>query len=178
MKKSLPRIYLKIFAVAVVLALLLGSFAYWTNLYRPSFLQLSRIIQTGKSQPEPEIGLSFEIQPAATGSQTVEVIIDGRDQEIWGADLRIGFDTQLAKIKEVEVGNYFEEPLVLDNQVRGEEGEVWFSVGSLSAGQGSGVIATLVVEPLEDKEPVVWFLPATQVAIRGKRVPAVIDYGN
>lgn len=182
MAKKLPVIYLKGFLVLVTVGLILGSYAFWLDFFGISS-RLSAWLpsgsQIGIKPQEPEVNLSFNSKTDSfivNEESEIEVIINPGEKEVWGADLKISFDPDNLIIKGISPSDYFDDPLVLENSVFQEEKEAWFSIGSLTAGQGRGVLANLRVIPLQEGEATLSFLAETQVALKGKEEPAALDY--
>jgi len=185
MKKNLPNFYLAGFAVLVMVVLVAASYIFWHDYFRISFLQKKTILRNiippvGKLKESkiPEVSLTlsstdknFKVKQAAK----VEVQIDSQGKEVWGADLKIVFDPFLA-VKKVSAGDFFTDPLVLENLINDDKREVWFSIGSLKPASGKGVLAVLDIEPKSEGKLSLTFSPKTQVSIRGQEKPAVVDY--
>lgn len=188
MKKPLPRIYLIGFAVLVLLGLFWVSSAYWENFFgKQTSSNRTEMVRefTQQWQPKPvqksEVSLSINPKTNSFKLQTdfdVEVVMDSRGKEIWGTDLAISFDPTQVRIDKVQAGNYIPKPLVLENRVDKEKGVINFSVGTLQAAKGKGVVATLQVRPIREGETTISFLPQTQVAMKGKENSAVIEFHN
>ena len=180
--RNLPNLYLAGFSLLVMVSLILASFLFWDANFKKTLQKktegLSSIISQRPEQAEPEVILSFN--PRADVFQVgedfeVELLIDGLGREIWGADLRLAFDPEVLVIKKVSAGDFFTNPLVLENQINKDQNQVWFSVGSLKAAIGKGTLAVLEVRPLKVAETGLSFSAGTQVALKGKDVPAIVD---
>jgi len=188
MKKTLPNIYLVGFSVLVMISLVVASFAFWEGCFQKSLYQKSvnlKSIITQRTQrkrlEELEINLSFNPKTdlfLVGKNSEIEVIIDSQGKEIWGADLKIIFNPVYLEVRKVSPGDYFQEPLELENLIRKEEGEIWFSAGSLSATRGKRTIVILEVKPLQKGEATFSFSLETQVALKGKEEPAIIKSGD
>lgn len=184
MKKNLPETYLLICSVVLVIAFLLGSFVYWQNWFQlrqrvpklvPSFFPGERLSKA----KEKDVYLSFKPSLAElnVGEEAqIQVMIDSLGKEVWGADLKILFNPQNLKVKQVSPGDYFNEPIVLEKIINQEKGTLSFSIGSLITGKGKGVMAVLKVEPQAEGRTSFNFSSDTQVALRGREDPIETGY--
>jgi len=130
-------------------------------------------------QPEVSLSLVSSTNVFRKGKElTLGIVLDSQQKQVWGADLKLSFDPKYLLVKEASAGGYFAKPLVLENLTDQEKGEIAFSIGSLTPGQGKGTIASFVVEPLKEGKTTLGFKPQTQVALKGKEGPAKISGGD
>lgn len=183
--ENLPNVYLVGFSIFVIVSLVATSFLFWDNYFKKTLLYktegIASFIKSRPRQEKPEVILS--LNPKADVFQVdkdfqVELIIDTLDKEVWGADLKIAFDPGALIIKKVDPGDFFNRPLVLENQVDKQKNQVSFSIGSLEAAKGEGVLAILEVRPIRTGKTSLVLAAGTQVALKDKNEPALVEYQN
>ncbi|MBN1263775.1 MAG: hypothetical protein JW991_05500 [Candidatus Pacebacteria bacterium] len=188
MKKNWSNFYLVGFSAVVMISLLAASFIFWDDYFQKSLSAKKTAIQSALSKTfsHKEAGLESEVDLSLTTQdeslvpgQEVEVqaIIETGGRETWGGDLCLVYEPDQIEILEVRAGDFFPEPLLLENLIDKKEGEVRLSVGSLKVGKGRGTLGIISFRVKEGADLAkLSFLESTQVALKGKLEPASVTF--
>jgi len=181
--------YFSLFLTLVVTVLFLSSIIYWYQFYGlhpnsnqtvpPKAVQKSIEIEAIESQTKLDLGFRAQTEPVLINQEkAVEIYLKAGGKEIWGADLVLEFNPKQLAIKQVAVGDYFQEPIVFENSVSQEEGKLKFSTGSLTATRGEGILTILQVKPVIAGQTTLSFSPETEVVVKDQEKPWPVIFSN
>lgn len=156
--------------LAIVLAAA-GLFVVFGNSVWQKLAEMSGASRLGVPVAlSPNRDTVLTIAPQGTGVRvgstvTIPITIGTGKNTVTGVELALRYDASKIRINGIAVGDFFQSPAILQNNIDNQKGIANYSLGSLSAKQGNGILFTISVTPKADAaSTTIAFTPDTNVA--------------
>lgn len=105
------------------------------------------------------------------------VAVDTKDEKVTIVELQLSFDPKVIHIEDISPGDFFKEPVVLQEEIQNGGGKAVFVVGGREGTSGSGKIAQVKITGVANGSSALAFTRMTKVAAVDK-VDSVLGKTN
>ncbi len=143
-----------IWGILLIVLAAIGLFVIFGNSVWQKLAEMSGSSRTSAlSVSSPNRDTVLTIAPQSTGASvgstvTIPITIGTGKNTVTGVELALRYDASKIRINSIAAGDFFQNPAILQNSIDNKKGLVNYSLGSLTAKQGSGVLLRLSVTPI------------------------------